>query len=184
MASQQLHVMNKLRLTFFDKEIVKDDRRASAATNRSSDALPQGSSSEFSAFQGLNISAATSGNGQLIVADSDGSVYVVGRRLSADDISVFQAYEFTTTHLYQLRVPDTNVLVTVGSDDPNNEPIVRIWLLDKLDPSGQPSLARSIKVLRQGRPVQVSCVAAHTDLQHLAVGLVDGSVLLVCHSLT
>ena len=55
------------------------------------------------------MSACTSGRGQLVLGDEEGSLYFVSRQL---DVSSFHAYELCVTHLYQLK--QHNILVTVG----------------------------------------------------------------------
>ena len=60
-------------------------------------------------LQDVKVSACTSGRGQLVLGDEEGSLYFVSRQL---DVSSFHAYELCVTHLYQLK--QHNILVTVG----------------------------------------------------------------------
>jgi len=144
------------RFTFFEKDVVKDPETGKP----------------LAAFQSLNITAATSGRGSLILGDSEGFIHQVSQQFQ---ISSFQGFAWDCTFLLQLKT--NNILVGLGSDEEGINPLVKIWNFDKVDRGGAPQLLRTIKVVR-GRAVPVSTLAASEDLKCLAVGLYDGSVLL------
>ena len=53
------------------------------------------------------------GRGQLVVADTDGSLYFVYRHL---ELMCFKAYELCVTHLFQMK--QHNILVSIGVSKP------------------------------------------------------------------
>lgn len=75
------------------------------------------------------------------------------------------------------------------------EPLVKIWDIVKVidshcqlsyslpsyqtDRGGMPRLIRAIKVTMKGKTIPVATIAAHEDLTQLAIGLYDGTVLLM-----
>lgn len=69
------------------------------------------------------------------------------------------------------------------ADEEGIAPLVKVWNYDKVDRGGAPQLMRTIRVTRN-RPVPVSAVAASEDLNNIAVGLYDGSVLLYTGNIT
>eukprot|EP00053_Salpingoeca_punica_P016663 m.158284 g.158284 ORF g.158284 m.158284 type:complete len:971 (+) comp17016_c0_seq1:203-3115(+) len=142
------------RFAFFDKELVR------------ADAL-------LVMLQTLNIQAATSGHQKLVFGDAGGVIHFLERNLQNYG---FQAYAFSLTHLYQLRF--SNILVSVGSDEEGITPCVKVWNLDKTDRNGAPQIVRSFKVLYGSKPVPVSQICVHEDLNYIAVGLTNGNVLL------
>ena len=60
-------------------------------------------------YQDMNISACTSGRGQLILSDHEGALYFVDRQM---ELKMFRAYEIRVSHLHQMK--QHNILVTVG----------------------------------------------------------------------
>jgi hypothetical protein len=60
-------------------------------------------------LQDITVSACASGRGQLIIGDTEGTLYFINRHL---ELTSFKAYELSVSHLFQLK--QHNVLVTVG----------------------------------------------------------------------
>ena len=60
-------------------------------------------------WQDINISACTSGRGQMILSDHDGALYFLDRQM---ELKMFRAYEIRVSHLHQMK--QHNILVTVG----------------------------------------------------------------------
>ena len=60
-------------------------------------------------YQDMNISACTSGRGQLILSDHEGALYFLDRQM---ELKMFRAYEIRVSHLHQMK--QHNILVTVG----------------------------------------------------------------------
>ena len=57
----------------------------------------------------MNISACTSGRGNLIIADFEGNIYFINRQLAQ---STFKGYEIRVSHIHQMK--QHNLLITVG----------------------------------------------------------------------
>ena len=55
------------------------------------------------------MSACAYGRGQLVIADTDGSLYFVNRHL---ELMCFKAYELCVSHLFQMK--QHNILVSIG----------------------------------------------------------------------
>ena len=55
------------------------------------------------------MSACAYGRGQLVVADTEGSLYFVNRHL---ELMCFKAYELSVSHLFQMK--QHNILVSIG----------------------------------------------------------------------
>eukprot|EP01094_Clydonella_sp_ATCC50884_P020729 TRINITY_DN4366_c0_g1_i3.p1 TRINITY_DN4366_c0_g1~~TRINITY_DN4366_c0_g1_i3.p1 ORF type:complete len:242 (-),score=70.01 TRINITY_DN4366_c0_g1_i3:10-693(-) len=104
--------------------------------------------------------------------DIEGFINIVDRDFKA---RAFQAYDRTVKHVQQLK--GHNILVTVGSDDHPIESTLRIWNLDKQDKTGNPLCVKSLE-LNVNKPI--TKLASTEDLTHIAVGTMDGTVILVC----
>jgi len=55
------------------------------------------------------MAACAYGRGQLVVADTEGSLYFVNRHL---ELMFFKAYELSVSHLFQMK--QHNILVSIG----------------------------------------------------------------------
>lgn len=60
-------------------------------------------------LQDVNVSACSSGRGQLVVGDFEGNIYFINRQLT---LSSFRAYDIRVTHMHQMK--QHNILVTIG----------------------------------------------------------------------
>ncbi|XP_022806826.1 vacuolar protein sorting-associated protein 11 homolog [Stylophora pistillata] len=146
------------RFNFFDKEVLKDP----------------GTTQPFTGLKDINITACTSGRGQLVIGDSAGFIHFLGRDLT---ITSFQAYEMRVSHFYQLK--QQNILFTVGEDEVEGiDPIIRVWNLDKIDKYGNPVCCCMQRLIPGNKPVPVSCLALMENLTQMAVGFADGTVLV------
>eukprot|EP01137_Pigoraptor_chileana_P023996 Opistho-2@91225 len=145
------------RFMFFEKDVVREDTSSGQPT-----------------LQSLDISASTSGRGFLVFGDTSGSIHLVDRTFA---ITSFKAYEIRVTHLLQAK--QHGVLISVGEDEEGINPVVKVWSRDKMDRQGCPACVRTIKVSHNGRPSPVSTLAVLENLTQLAVGLVDGTVILI-----
>ncbi|KAL3272653.1 hypothetical protein HHI36_014118 [Cryptolaemus montrouzieri] len=119
------------------------------------------------------INVTSSGNNHLVLGDSSGQVHLVTRSWS---VHSFRAYELCTDHLYQLK--NSSLLVTIGQDEPGVNPLIKIWDTNRLDKNGTPHCFRVTRALPGNRPVQVSALCVHENLQLMALGFVDGSLML------
>ncbi|XP_076269344.1 vacuolar protein sorting 11 isoform X2 [Rhynchophorus ferrugineus] len=87
-----------------------------------------------------------------------------------------RAYEISISHTYQLR--NSPILVTIGNDEPGVNPLIKVWDTSRLDKNNSPFCYRVTRALADNRPVQVSVLAVHDSSQFMAIGFVDGSLVL------
>ncbi|KAH3841675.1 vacuolar protein sorting-associated protein 11 homolog [Dreissena polymorpha] len=146
------------KFNFFDKETVKDPE-----TNET-----------FNQLKEVNVSACVSGGGQLIVSDYEGKIYFISRSLQ---VNSFAAYDIRVSHLYQLKQSLSNLLISVGEDEQGVNPLIKVWNLDKME-KGVPVCTRITRAIPANKPTPVTCVAAHENLNWMAVGFENGTVLL------
>uniref|UniRef100_A0A2C9MAP2 Vacuolar protein sorting-associated protein 11 homolog n=1 Tax=Biomphalaria glabrata TaxID=6526 RepID=A0A2C9MAP2_BIOGL len=144
------------RFNFFDKEPVKDP-----ATDQIFDQLKD-----------VNVSACTSGRGQLIVGDFEGNLYFINRQM---ELTAFRAYEIRVTHLLQLK--QHNLLISIGEDEPGINPLIKVWNLEKME-RGNPACTRLTRAIPGNKPTPVSAFTVHENLNFMAVGFENGIVLL------
>ncbi|KAG0374879.1 hypothetical protein BGX24_009819 [Mortierella sp. AD032] len=148
------------QFNFFDKVELKD---------------PEDSSKSPEIFKSIESNVATSGRGHMVVADRSGLVHIIDKALRVES---FLAYDSgRVTHMKQLR--QRNILVTVGEEE-NVVQVIKFWDLDKPDRNkGGPTLERSIRVTQQGDAFPVSALAVLENLSQVAVGLANGTVVLI-----
>ena len=81
------------------------------------------------------------------------------------------------THMKQ--VQGTSLLVTIAEDLPN-EPVLKVWALDKLEKkTGIPRCQSTLTIHNGRKPFPISAFAALEDLSQLAVGFGNGAVTVV-----
>ncbi|KAG0332221.1 hypothetical protein BG000_010237 [Podila horticola] len=148
------------QFNFFDKAEVKDSEDSSKSPE---------------IFKSIEANVATSGRGHMVVADRSGLVHIIDKGLQVES---FLAYDSgRVTHLKQLR--QRNILVTVGEED-NEVQVIKLWDLDKPDRNKPgPTLERSIRVQQSGNAFPVSALAVLENLSQIAVGLANGTVVLI-----
>ncbi|XP_005091075.1 vacuolar protein sorting-associated protein 11 homolog isoform X1 [Aplysia californica] len=144
------------RFNFFDKEPVKDP---------STDQI-------FDQLKDVNVSACTSGRGQLVVADFEGNLYFINRQM---ELTSFRAYEIRVTHLLQMK--QHSIIITIGEDEQGINPLIKVWNLEKME-RGIPACTRLTRAIPGNKPTPVSCFTVHENLNFLAVGFENGVVLL------
>lgn len=89
----------------------------------------------------------------------------------------FRGYSKSILQLVQL--VSRNLLVSLGLDEDQAMPSIKIWNMDKEDKGGS-RLVKTVKVsLPEKSSASVSCFACLDDLSQMAVGLTDGTVLLL-----
>lgn len=143
------------RFQFFDRDFVKEP-----GTNQPHEVLSK-----------MNKTCSASGRGNLIFGDTDGFLNMVDRDFN---VTSFQAYENTVTHLQQLK--QLNILLSLGTDE-EITPVIKIWNLDKIDKTGTPVLMKTIKLSKITHAV--TAFASLEDLSRIAVGLRNGAVYLI-----
>ncbi|KAI5629231.1 vacuolar protein sorting-associated protein 11-like, partial [Silurus asotus] len=150
------------RFVFFDKETVKDP-----VENGKNFALP------------LGISACDSGRGHVVLGDIlYCHIWFLSRSLQ---LTSFQAYKLRVTNLFQLK--QHSILVSVGQDEHGINPLVKVWNTDKRD-SGSPLCTRIFPAIPGNKPAEVSCLSVHENLNFMAIGFTDGSVVLTKGDIT
>ncbi|KAK3753540.1 hypothetical protein QZH41_018510 [Actinostola sp. cb2023] len=145
------------RFNFFDKEFLKDHE-----TNQA-----------YERLKGIDITTCSSGRGQMIFGDINGSIHFLDRDLQ---LSSFKAFEINVSHLYQLK--QHNILVSIGEDEVGINPLVRVWNLDKMDKLGNPICCQMLRALPGNKPVEVTCLAVLENLTQMTIGFADGSVVV------
>eukprot|EP00918_Siedleckia_nematoides_P018931 GHVU01040411.1.p1 GENE.GHVU01040411.1~~GHVU01040411.1.p1 ORF type:complete len:904 (-),score=100.20 GHVU01040411.1:521-3232(-) len=144
------------RFNFFDKEVFS---------------APDGGNA-LEKIKDVHLSTCSSGRGTIVFGDYEGCLHMLNRSMQ---IHTFKAYQMRVSHICQPK--QSSITVTVGEDEQGINPIIRVWNMEKIDRHGNPSCVRSFSVA-QARPSQVTCIAVHENLNYLAVGFDNGSVVL------
>ncbi|KAM3588477.1 Vacuolar protein sorting-associated protein 11 [Umbelopsis sp. WA50703] len=135
------------------------------------------------AFQSSNTTVFTSGRGHIILADSSGFVHLIDREFNSKS---FLAYDGgRVTHLKHLK--QSNIIITVGESDQSNQPpVIKFWDFEKIDLTKNidggilaPPCTRTIKIQQGGMVHPVSTFAVLENLTQIAVGLANGTVILI-----
>ncbi|XP_050777952.1 vacuolar protein sorting-associated protein 11 homolog isoform X5 [Gopherus flavomarginatus] len=150
------------RFVFFDRETVKEPAGpdGGAAGGGKPYALPPG------------VTVCDSGRGSLVFGDMEGQIWFLSRSLQ---LSSFQAYKLRVTHLHQLK--QHSILASVGEDEEGINPLVKVWNLEKRY-GGNPFCTRIFQAIPGNKPTVVSCLTVHENLNFMAIGFADGSVVL------
>ncbi|KAL3479301.1 hypothetical protein BJX99DRAFT_222343 [Aspergillus californicus] len=134
--------------------------------------LPEDSSSLFNS----DTSCLCSGASNLFLGTTDGFVHTVSSSFKV--VQSFRASDNgSITHIKQLE--GTSLLVTVA-EDLLNDPILKVWALDKPEKkTGTPSCLSTTSVQNARRLFPVSAFAALGELSQVAVGFGNGSVAII-----
>ncbi|KAH0623394.1 hypothetical protein JD844_031667 [Phrynosoma platyrhinos] len=124
------------------------------------------------------ITVCDSGRGSLVFGDMEGQIWFLPRSL---ELSSFQAYKLRVTHLFQLK--QHSILASVGEDEEGINPLVKVWNLEKRD-GGNPLCTRIFPAIPGNKPTVVSCLTVHENLNFMAIGFADGSVVLTKGDIT
>ncbi|NWX92577.1 VPS11 protein, partial [Nothoprocta pentlandii] len=108
----------------------------------------------------------------------EGQIWFLPRSLQ---LASFQAYKLRVTHLYQLK--QHSILVSIGEDEEGINPLVKVWNLEKRD-GGNPLCTRIFPAIPGNKPTVVSCLTVHENLNFMAIGFADGSVVLTKGDIT
>ncbi|GJQ72175.1 hypothetical protein Trydic_g3267 [Trypoxylus dichotomus] len=125
------------------------------------------------ALKDVDITVTTSGNNQLVLGDSKGQIYLISRSWN---VTSFKAYAIKVYLAHQLR--NLPLLVTVGDDEQGINPVIKVWDTSQCEKSETPFCSRITRAIPNSRAVQANALCVHENLQLLAVGFVDGSLLL------
>lgn len=127
-------------------------------------------------FENNEISCVCSGSENLFLGSSDGVVRIVNSSFKI--LRTFQAHD-TGSITYMKQVEGTPLLVTIA-EDLSNEPVLKVWALDKpVKKTGLPTCQSTLSIQNGRKPFPISAFAALDDLSQLAVGFGNGSVTVV-----
>jgi hypothetical protein len=92
----------------------------------------------------------------------------------------FQASDAPGASITQIKqIPDTALLVTVA-EDLSNEPILKVWALDKTEKkTGGPKCLCTIGIQNQRKLFPISAFVVLDDLSQVAVGFANGAVTVI-----
>ncbi|PSN48268.1 hypothetical protein C0J52_03049, partial [Blattella germanica] len=110
---------------------------------------------------------------ETLKVNTEGNIHLVSRLFQ---VTTFRAYELNVTLLEQLR--NIALLVSIGEDEPGINPVIKVWNLDKLDKHGLPVCIRITRAIPNNKPAQATALSVHDNLNLMAVGFSDGSILL------
>ncbi|RYC54068.1 hypothetical protein CHU98_g12144 [Xylaria longipes] len=127
-------------------------------------------------FENNEISSVCSGSESLFLGSDNGYVRIIGSSWKV--VRSFQAHETgRITHMRQ--VEGTSLLVTV-SEDLSNEPVLKVWALDKpVKKTGLPTCLSTINISNGRKQFPISAFTALDDLSQLAVGFANGAVTVI-----
>ncbi|KAI0437145.1 vacuolar protein sorting protein-like protein [Xylaria telfairii] len=127
-------------------------------------------------FENNETSSVCSGSDSLFLGSDNGYVRIIGPSWKV--VRSFQAHETgRITHMRQ--VEGTSLLVTV-SEDLSNEPVLKVWALDKpVKRTGLPTCLSTINISNGRKQFPISAFTALDDLSQLAVGFANGAVTVI-----
>ncbi|KAI1816656.1 vacuolar protein sorting protein-like protein, partial [Poronia punctata] len=127
-------------------------------------------------FENNEVSSVCSGSDSLFLGSDNGYVRIVGPSWKV--VRSFLAHETgRITHMRQ--VEGTSLLVTV-SEDLSNEPVLKVWALDKpVKKTGLPTCLSTTNINNGRKQFPISAFTALDDLSQLAVGFANGAVTLI-----
>ncbi|KAF2271412.1 vacuolar protein sorting-associated protein 11 [Westerdykella ornata] len=122
------------------------------------------------------ITSVVSGSESIFLGSADGVVRILSQAFKV--VRSFRAHDSgAITHMKQ--VQGTALLVTIA-EDLSNEPVLKVWALDKLEKkTGMPRCQSTLTIHNGRKQFPISAFAALEDLSQLAVGFANGSVTVV-----
>ncbi|KIW06628.1 uncharacterized protein PV09_02340 [Verruconis gallopava] len=123
-----------------------------------------------------NATCVATGSDNVFIGGADGTVRILSQSFKV--VRSFKAHDVgSITHMKQ--VQGTALLVTVAEDLPN-EPVLKVWALDKVEKkTGMPRCQSTLSIANGRKPFPISAFAALEDLSQLAIGFGNGSVTVV-----
>ena len=127
-------------------------------------------------WQTGNITSVISGSESIFFGSADGMVRIVSQAFKV--VRSFKAHDVgAITHMKQIQ--GTALLVTIA-EDLSNEPVLKVWALDKLEKkTGIPRCQSTLTIQNGRKQFPISAFAALEDLSQLAVGFANGAVTVV-----
>ncbi|KAI5852990.1 hypothetical protein DFP73DRAFT_25898 [Morchella snyderi] len=132
-------------------------------------------------FEGTDITAIASGSDSIFIGTSTGHVHVCNSTFKI--VRSFHTHENDYDHSGSIRhikqVEGTSLLVTV-SEDLSNEPVLKVWALDKPEKkTGFPRCQTTVTINNGRRQFPISAFATTPSLSLVAVGFANGSITLI-----
>lgn len=123
-----------------------------------------------------NVTSIVSGSESIFFGSADGIVRILSPAFKV--VRTFKAHDVgAITQMKQVR--GTSLLVTVA-EDLSNEPVLKVWALDKLEKkTGIPRCQSTLTIQNGRKQFPISAFAALDDLSQLAVGFANGAVTVV-----
>ncbi|EGY16530.1 vacuolar membrane protein [Verticillium dahliae VdLs.17] len=122
-----------------------------------------------------DISKICSGSDSLFLGSYDGYVRIVGA--SWKIVRSFQAHDAAITHMRQIE--GTSLLLTIA-EDLSNEPVLKVWALDKLvKKTNMPTCLSTLRINNGKKQFPISALTALDDLSQIAVGFANGTVTVI-----
>ncbi|KAF1989493.1 vacuolar protein sorting-associated protein 11 [Aulographum hederae CBS 113979] len=136
--------------------------------------LPEGEQS--GPFEQGNITCVASGSENIFIGSADGTVKILSQAFKV--AGSFKAHDAgSITQIKQ--VQGTSLLVTIA-EDLSNEPVLKVWALDKPEKkTGTPRCQSTLTIHNGRKPFPISAFAALEDLSQLAVGFGNGAVTVI-----
>ncbi|KAL9610299.1 MAG: hypothetical protein Q9167_004990 [Letrouitia subvulpina] len=127
-------------------------------------------------FDSNDLSCVCSGSDNLFLGSSNGLVRILSQAFKV--VRTFQAYDAgSITHMKQ--IDGSSLLVTIA-EDLSNEPVLKVWALDKTEKqTGGPKCLSTLEIHNGRKQFPISAFAALENLSQLAVGFANGSVTVV-----
>ncbi|KAK1147772.1 Vacuolar protein sorting-associated protein 11 [Aspergillus melleus] len=140
------------------------------------DVSPVKLSEESASVFNTDISSLCTGSANLFLGSADGHVHIVSSGFKT--VRSFKASDAgSITHIKQIE--GSSLLVTIA-EDLLNEPILKVWALDKSEKkTGAPRCLSTTSVQNARRLFPISAFAALSDLSQVAVGFANGSVAII-----
>ncbi|KIN01275.1 hypothetical protein OIDMADRAFT_41873 [Oidiodendron maius Zn] len=116
-------------------------------------------------FESNEISCVCSGSENVFLGSYDGTVRILSSAFKI--VRSFQAH-------------DTGAITNMKQEDVTNEPVLKVWALDKpVKNTGLPTCQSMLSISNGRKPFPISAFTALDDLSQLAVGFANGSVTVI-----
>lgn len=126
------------------------------------------------------LKLATSGHGSFVFGDNEGNIHILSRNFKG--IS-FRGFAVTITLAEFVKY--SPLLLAIGDDEVGVNPLLKVWNIEKLDRNGNPTCLRVTRLnsaltksCNTQKAVSPSCLCIHEALNLIAIGFIDGSILL------
>ncbi|KAL9128088.1 MAG: hypothetical protein Q9217_003170 [Psora testacea] len=127
-------------------------------------------------FDSNGSSCICSGSDNLFVGSNDGRVRILSQAFKV--VRGWTAHD-TGTITQMKQVEDTSLLVTIA-EDLSNEPVLKVWALDKTDKrTGAPKCLSTLGIHNGRKQFPISAFATLENLSQLAIGFGNGAVTVI-----